>query len=178
MIYAKIDDKNSKIVIEGIQNSAKNMSKPMRKIANMLENSVKENFDVGGRYSSPGSIMGGDKKWITPKYPVSKGKTLDRTGMLKNSIEGNGTNKDAIVSTGIVYAAIHNFGGKTKSHKIVGKHSPKKKLKFTTSTGSILFRSSVNHPGSKIDARPFMVIQQEDIDIAKEMISNHILKKD
>ena len=41
MIYAKIDDKNSKIVIEGMQNSAKNMSKPMRKIANMLENSVK-----------------------------------------------------------------------------------------------------------------------------------------
>ena len=178
MIYTKIDDKNSKIVIEGMQNSAKNMSKPMRKIANMLENSVKENFDVGGRYSSPGSIMGGDKKWMAPKYPVSKGKTLDRSGTLKNSIQGEGTTKEATVSTGIVYGAIQNYGGKTKPHKIVGKHSPKKKLKFTTSTGSILFRSSVNHPGSKIDARPFMVIQQEDIDIAKEMISNHILKKD
>lgn len=178
MIYAKIDDKNSKIVIEGMQNSAKNMSKPMRKIANMLENSIKENFDVGGRYSSPGSIMGGDKKWMAPKYPVSKGKTLDRSGTLKNSIQGEGTTKEATVSTGIVYGAIQNYGGKTKPHKIVGKHSPKKKLKFTTSTGSILFRSSVNHPGSKIDARPFMVIQQEDIDIAKEMISNHILKKD
>ena len=178
MIYAKIDDKNSKIVIEGIQNSAKNMSNPMRKIANMLENSIKENFDVGGRYSSPGSIMGGDKQWLAPKYPVSKGKTLDRSGMLKNSIQGEGSKTEATVSTGIVYGAIQNYGGKTKPHKIVGKHSPKKKLKFTTSTGSILFRSSVNHPGSKIDARPFMVIQQEDIDIAKEMISNHILKKD
>lgn len=178
MIYAKIDDKNSKIVIEGIQKSAKNMSKPMRKIANMLENSVKENFDVGGRYSSPGSIMGGDKKWMAPKYPVSKGKTLDRSGMLKNSIQGEGSKTEATVSTGIVYGAIQNYGGKTKPHKIVGKHSPKKKLKFTTSTGSILFRSSVNHPGSKIDARPFMVIQQEDLDTAKEMISNHLFKKD
>ena len=178
MIYAKIDDKNSKIVIEGIQNSAKNMSKPMRKIANMLENSIKENFDVGGRYSSPGSIMGGDKQWLAPKYPVSKGKTLDRSGMLKNSIQGEGSKTEATVSTGIVYGAIQNYGGKTKPHKIVGKHSPKKKLKFTTSTGSILFRSSVNHPGSKIDARPFMVIQQEDLDTAKEMISNHLFKKD
>lgn len=178
MIYAKIDDKNSKIVIEGIQKSAKNMSKPMRKIANMLENSVKENFDVGGRYSSPGSIMGGDKKWSAPKYPVSQGKTLDRSGTLKNSIQGEGNKTEATVSTGIVYGAIQNYGGKTKPHKIVGKHSPKKKLKFTTSTGSILFRSSVNHPGSKIDARPFMVIQQEDLDTAKEMISNHLFKKD
>ena len=178
MIYAKIDDENSKIVIEGIQKSAKNMSKPMRKIANMLENSIKENFDVGGRYSSPGSIMGGDKQWLAPKYPVSKGKTLDRSGMLKNSIQGEGSKTEATVSTGIVYGAIQNYGGKTKPHKIVGKHSPKKKLKFTTSTGSILFRSSVNHPGSKIDARPFMVIQQEDLDTAKEMISNHLFKKD
>lgn len=178
MIYAKIDDKNSKIVIEGIQNSAKNMSKPMRKIANMLENSVKENFDVGGRYSSPSSIMGGDKKWMAPKYPVSKGKTLDRSGTLKNSIQGEGTTKEATVSTGIIYAAIHNFGGKTKPHKIEGRNSAKKRLKFSTSTGSILFRSSVNHPGSKIDARPFMVIQPEDLELAKEMIADHIIKKD
>lgn len=178
MINAKIDDKNSKIVIEGMQNSAKNMSKPMRKIANMLENSVKENFDVGGRYSSPGSIMGGDKKWMAPKYPVSKGKTLDRSGTLKNSIQGEGTTKEATVSTGIIYAAIHNFGGKTKPHKIEGRNSAKKRLKFSTSTGSILFRSSVNHPGSKIDARPFMVIQPEDLELAKEMIADHIIKKD
>ena len=111
MIKINIDDQKVKIILKGIEARAKNMPKPMRKIANLLENSIKKNFDVGGRYSSSDSIIGGTKRWKEPKYPVSGGKTLDRSGMLKNSIQGKGTTKDAVVSTNIVYAAIHHYGG-------------------------------------------------------------------
>lgn len=35
----------------------------------MLEDSVKENFNVGGRVGFKVSIIGGFNKWATPKYP-------------------------------------------------------------------------------------------------------------
>jgi len=49
----------------------------------------------------------------------------------------------------VAYAAIHEFGGQTRPHKIVAKNG--KALSF----GGI-FRHSVNHPGSKIPARSYI----------------------
>ena len=49
----------------------------------------------------------------------------------------------------MIYAAIHHLGGKTSAHKITVKN--KKALAFGG-----LVRKSVNHPGSAIDARPYL----------------------
>ena len=49
MIKAQIDDKNCKILLKGIEKQTKNMSRAMKIIAVELEESVRENFEVGGR---------------------------------------------------------------------------------------------------------------------------------
>ena len=51
MIKAQIDDKNCKILLKGIEKQTKNMSRAMKIIAVELEESVRENFEVGGRFS-------------------------------------------------------------------------------------------------------------------------------
>ena len=82
MINAKIDDKKCVVTLKGIENNAKNMNRAMRIIALEMEESVRENFEVGGRYSSPGSLLGGNHKWVKGKY----GGSLIKTGNLRDSI--------------------------------------------------------------------------------------------
>jgi HK97 gp10 family phage protein len=85
-----------------------------------------------------------------------------RTGALLNSIgaskriteEADGTLTGQIGSQGVPYARIHEFGGTTKPHVIVPRN--KKALKFKGAGGDDVFAKIVNHPGSKIPARPYL----------------------
>jgi phage gpG-like protein len=61
------------------------------------------------------------------------------------------TNVSATVSNPTIYAAIHQFGGKTSPHEIRPKN--KKALAF----GGGVY-AKVNHPGSNIPARPFFPV--------------------
>ena len=74
--------------------------------------------------------------------------------MRKNNVlarsprRGSISNTQAVIGSDRKYAAIHQLGGKTAAHKIRPKR--KKALAF----GGGVYKS-VNHPGSKIPARPF-----------------------
>lgn len=74
----------------------------METLAGTMANAVAQNFTDGGR----------PDKWEAPKHRT--GSPLIDTGMLKNSITEMSDNDNAMVGTNIVYAAIHNFGGKIK----------------------------------------------------------------
>lgn len=76
---------------------------------------------------------------------------LQNSGRLAASITPASDAHQAIVGTNVVYAAIQHFGGKTRPHVIVPRH--KRALAFG---GHIVKR--VNHPGSTIPARPFLVL--------------------
>jgi phage gpG-like protein len=54
-----------------------------------------------------------------------------------------------IIGSNLIYAAIHQWGGKTKAHEIRARHA--KALRFNGR-----FFKSVKHPGSEIPARPFL----------------------
>lgn len=91
--------------------------------------------------------------------------TLKKTGTLFRSVRViNADGKGVTVGADRKYAAIHQLGGQTKPHKITAKNG--KALAFggsyrgmggavTGGIGTIVVRS-VNHPGSKIPARPFL----------------------
>ena len=81
------------------------------------------------------------------------GKMLQVTGRLASSITSAYTNNTAQVGTNVVYAAIHQFGGQTAPHTIVAKYA---KALAWPAAGGKGFAKSVNHPGSKIPARPFL----------------------
>jgi phage gpG-like protein len=85
-----------------------------------------------------------------------------RSGSLLNSIgaskkvteEADGTISGQIGSQGVPYAAIHEFGGTTPPRRI----EPKKEggvLAFQIK-GQQVFAKFVDHPGSKIPARPYL----------------------
>ena len=64
------------------------------------------------------------------------------------------TPTSAVLSNPMPYAAIHQFGGQTRAHKIVPRR--RKALAF----GGVVVHS-VNHPGSHIPARPFFPVGED-----------------
>lgn len=115
----------------------------MHEVAFLMQDAVAENFEQGGRPT-----------WA-PKAD-GKASRLQRSGRLRTSITREFDKSSATVGTNVVYAAIHQFGGTTSPHVIRPRN--KKALKFN---GKI--RRSVNHPGSKIPARPFLALTDEDM---------------
>jgi phage gpG-like protein len=59
----------------------------------------------------------------------------------------------SLSSTGVSYAAIQEFGGKTAAHEIIAVNA--KALAFRSGAGQV-FRKRVDHPGSSIPARSFL----------------------
>lgn len=83
-----------------------------------------------------------------------------RTGNLLNSISTGKTveqSGDTIIGSigpvGVKYAAIHEFGGITPPHIILPRVA--KVLRFQMGRQEV-FARYVNHPGSKIPARPYL----------------------
>lgn len=115
----------------------------MRAIAGTLEAETEKNFAAQGR-----------PKWLglAPRTAQRRGagaKILQDTGQLAASITTDYGNDFALVGSNKPYAPIQHFGGQTGAHVILPRL--KKALAFA---GRVVKR--VNHPGSKIPARPFL----------------------
>jgi phage gpG-like protein len=73
---------------------------------------------------------------------------------IASSIEDAGSATSVSVSsTGVPYAAIQEFGGKTAAHDIV---AVKAKVLAFSMGGDDIFAKSVHHPGSTIPARSYL----------------------
>lgn len=115
----------------------------MRTVATELATVTAFNFLSQGR---PG--------WLGLQRPSPRrtgGMILQDTGRLRDSVVTSSTETSAAIGTNVVYAAIHQFGGQTRPHVILPKN--KQALAFN---GRVV--KKVNHPGSKIPARPFLPI--------------------
>lgn len=123
----------------------------MREVKDIMLDAVEENFAQQGR-----------PKWVPlkPATLAARGgnsRILQRTGRLAASISGRYSDKEAVVGTNVKYAAIHQFGGKTAAHVIRPRHA---RALFWTGAAHPVAR--VNHPGSKIPARPFLKLTDSD----------------
>lgn len=141
-IEATIEDAEWRRVTGEIIASGADASPLMGAIAGTLFDQTEANFAAEGR-----------PKWlgIQPRKGRSGGKVLQDTGRLAASITPEHGPDHAQVGTNVVYARIHQLGGRTRPHVIVARRA--KALAF----GGI-FRKSVNHPGSVIPARPFLPV--------------------
>lgn len=118
------------------------LSPVMRAIGEILVEQTDTAFETG---TSPGG-----QRWSpSRRASATSGQTLIDTGRLRNSITRRLTPSSVEVGSNVVYAAIHQLGGRTGPHVIRPRR--KKALAF----GGRVFRS-VNHPGSNIPARPFL----------------------
>lgn len=81
-------------------------------IGRMALRSIDKNFQAGGRYSQPGSQVGGSTKW-QPRKDKSNHPLLIKSGTLKNGMRMElGANGITIRTTAFArdYAAAQNFG--------------------------------------------------------------------
>ena len=133
----------------------RNMRPVFEVIGETLKASVIRNFELGGRYSEPGNWRGGTNKWqalsprtiarITKAGDMGHRKILVGEGHLMNSINWKANDEGVEVGTNLIYAAIHNFGGMAgRGHK------------------------------ANIPARPFLVVQDEDMEEIKHVINDFL----
>jgi phage gpG-like protein len=112
--------------------------------------SVKRNFRDGGR----------PKKW-KPKKDGSPSNLIGRTGLLVGGIHGFVEGNTIVVASPRIYSSIHHFGGKTSPHVIPNAFGRGK---------------DVEHPGSVIPARPFMIIPENEMETNTKIIAESIVK--
>lgn len=122
-----------------------------RAIAGRLEASTHKRFE---RETDPEG-----KAW--KKSKKESGKTLTVSGLLNQSISSAYDEKQAVVGTNLVYAAIHQFGG-------VIKPKAKRALCFNIN-GQTVFARKVTMP-----ARPFLGISDDDIDSVKDIVKRYL----
>lgn len=84
-------------------------------------------------------------------------KILTESGRLRRSYIYRASTGQLLVGSNVIYAAIHQFGGKTKPHTIRPRN---KKALFWAGASHPM--KAVNHPGSVIPARPVLGISRED----------------
>ncbi|MFN1149947.1 phage virion morphogenesis protein [Serratia liquefaciens] len=140
--------------LEALEQQVKRREPLMTKIAGIMMDAVDENFLQGGRPA-----------WVVLKY--RDGQPLQLSGRLHASITPWSDNDSAVVGTNVIYAGIHQHGGKTRPHEIRPRH--KKALYFNGR-----FASKVNHPGSDIPARPFLGLTDDDYAAIQQAIIDHI----
>ncbi|GHD63835.1 phage virion morphogenesis protein [Jeongeupia chitinilytica] len=170
MIDIKIDRSSFVQTLERLEQAVVHRAPVMQAIAGIMAGAVEENFAREGRPEWQGLKAG---SWLSRAGALTKtgqvsaarfdkkvrgGKILQSSGRLASSITQNSSNDNAVVGTNVKYAAIHQFGGKTKPHEIRPRN--KKALAWAGGRHPV---GKVNHPGSDIPARPFLVLADTDV---------------
>ncbi len=136
-IDVKIEDSQVKAMLSQLQERAKDCKPAFNFIGQIVRNSIIKNFQEGGR-----------PKWKPSKRALKQsGQTLLNTGRLRDSINSKAFANRAEIGTNVVYAAIHQFGGKAGRGKKV-----------------------------TIPARPFFMVQDEDWTEIKAALTDYLLK--
>jgi len=186
VIKVQIDDKELQTFFHELTKKMGDLTPAFKIVGQIIQKSVWKNFDVGGRYSEVGSWRGGSKKWlplafatlisraggtskafkkgarkkeefsvegltVRARKKMEDAKVLVRHGMaggLMGSVTYVASAVDVVVGTNKVYAAIHQFGGKAGRGKKV-----------------------------EIPARPYLVVQDEDIEEIKQTIWDYLQVK-
>lgn len=157
MIDIKIDHSGVTAVLGRVIQATEQRAPLMRNIVAIMADAVEENFAQEGR-----------PKWQGLKPPGRPGgKILQKSGQLAASVVSDSDNDSAVVGSNKKYAAIHQFGGKTRAHEIRPRN--KKALAFG---GRVL--SKVNHPGSDIPARPFLALDDSDVQEIEVTVADYL----
>jgi phage gpG-like protein len=175
MIRIEINMPSMEAAVHRLQQTRSGHPVLMRRHAGTMLDAVEENFAREGRpkwlglrpstlsgrvaqqLGKRGQLKDGRMSILQGRRAAAGVRILQRSGRLAGSITPWSDGFGAMVGTNVTYARIHQFGGKTKPHVIRPKY--KKALAFNGRLAK-----SVNHPGSKIPARPFLQLTAGDND--------------
>jgi len=133
-------------------------------VAEAFRASMDFNFRKGGRFGKE-KYGGGSERWkISARAKEQAGQTLVDTRRLANSITFKIVGTKLQFGSNVKYAAIHQYGG-------IIRGKTRKGLIFKIGKKSWRRVQSV-----KIPARPFMVLQRADIELATKIIQRALRK--
>lgn len=147
-------------------------------ISAVVDRSIQQNFQVGGRWGISDLFGGGSAKWKHSsrvsgerKKNSKYGQVLVDSGQLSNSIEVRVKQEGSkiIIEAGSnkVYAAVYQFG--FNDYVTVRSHTRRSK-KGESYTVKGFSRRMI------VDRRPFVVLQKEDIEEIKYIIVKYMIK--
>lgn len=152
LVY-KINDAEFQKLVGEVADRMVNKRQVMEDIAEIGEDSIRTNFDAGGRPT----------KWAPLKR--RDGQPLRDKDRLMNSFGHQIDGNTVLIGTNAVYAAVHNFGAKKGSFGSfvakVKEHG--RKTKSGKSSKVRAHTRSVRLPWGDIPAREFMLLQSEDV---------------
>jgi phage gpG-like protein len=150
--------------------------------------SIQKNFDVGGRprwkpwAASTAINEAGGVRLKSGKVSASRrrtarartGKVLYDTGRLANSVTASVTGRRTLLlGSNVVYAAIHHFGGTIRVPEIVPRRAGA--LRWYSAGGAPIFAKRARPHTVLIPARPWLVVQDEDLEILTGMVERHVV---
>lgn len=169
MIKITVDDTGVKLLFERLQKKMSDMTPVMQEVGEIVRTSVVRNFEVGGRYSEAGNWRGGSRTWkplsIATLFAGKKGRFVTKSGRYKKGVEEKLKNRAILVKEGHLLDSIK---WKASSDKV--------------EIGTNKVYASIHQLGGpagrelkvNIPARPFMVVQDEDISEIKRAILRHL----
>ena len=118
-------------------------------VANRLRNDTMRNFRSGGWWPGP---------WRPSRRAsgMERGKTLMRTGTLRNGIRADHGRDYAAVGTSVPYAGVHQFGAVIPARTVRPRNA--RALRWFAG-GRPVFAASARIPATRIPARPFLPVR-------------------
>ncbi len=171
-----IDDREVREMIDQLSNRVVQLSVPMNLAAEHMRHSVEQNFAVGGRPT----------RWpVSARAERESGQTLVDTSRLLKSITYSYDHSSIEIGTNVAYARAHQLGYagivmvrshtrrvKSRDVRVRFEHEGRRKRKLIAK-GIAFVRS--HDRNMNIPARPFLVVQDEDIVEIKSIIKNYLM---
>ncbi|AFH50749.1 Mu-like prophage protein GPG [Ignavibacterium album JCM 16511] len=156
-------------ILELLKKKLSNKNQLMVDIAETMRTAVLKNFETeGSRIGKPWQKLSKDTIKQRQKKGYWPGKILQRTGQLKRSIISSYGEDYAQVSTNLIYAAIQNYGG------IIHRSLLKTYLRKKTESKSAQKPKQNKMSSIRIPARPFMLLNEQDLEKIKKKIINSL----
>lgn len=161
-----INSEQTKTFLGDFDARVSNLKPLHERIAMLMAASIRENFDAGGRPT----------RWQQSRRAKrQRGQTLRDTNRLMNSITGKGDASRAVAGTNDVRAAVLNFGAKKGSFGTVQAAVRAHIRKIRGKEQKVRGHSRKQQmPWGDIPARPFMLLQTEDIGEIKDMVGAYL----
>ena len=169
LLKYKIKDFKAKTALKNLQGRLSDPQQPLRECGLVLLRSVSKNFKAGGR----------PKKWKkSNRAKESGGQTLVDTARLKNSITMKVEGKKLTVGTNVIYAAIHDQGGKISKNASIKRHWRYIRQAFgrPIARKRVLVKAHQRKMNLNMPQREFLLIQDKDWRIFRKIFKDYLVQ--
>ena len=162
-----IEDLEAKAALKQAERRLEKPETALKECGLVMLRSIAQNFKAGGR----------PVRWHPSKRALAEGgKTLIHTARLKNSIFMRVLGRILRVGTSVVYAAIHQLGGRIRQNVTIKAH-----YRYITQAfgkeipgRKVLVRQHQRDVDTEIEARPYLVVQDADLRIMKRIVADYV----